>query len=212
MSVFSGVDWGAVRDHYNNRVNTHERLLHLHDGKLVEPFFRLALGIENTSGNYSAAEHGLGPKVARGNMNAYDRVFKLAAELRELTDGRSVPDTVRAAGLAYLKVGVGSELSCMVNPTICWVTNTRTIWTHLVIEYGGNVSRADEARRLFLDGDASSDMDYNNWKAIHRKLGAAMTRICEMGADLADAEGVEPGPMKYLWADAIADQLYASYH
>jgi hypothetical protein len=212
MAVLDTVDWQAVRDHYDERVETHERLVQLHEDELVEPFFRLAMGIESNSGNYSAAEHSIGPRVARENSNAYQRVYDLAAQLQALTHGRGVPAIVRAAGIRYLAVGVGSELSCMVNPEVCWVANTRTIWTHLVVKHGGNFGRADEELRLYRDGEASSEMAYQVWAHIHRDLNKAMNTIADDGADLAEQDGVDPGDIKYIWADAIANFLYAEHH
>jgi hypothetical protein len=212
MTILDTVDWQTVRDHYDERIASHERLVQLHDDHLVEPFFRLAMGIENNNGNYSAAEHGIGPRVASENSNAYQRVFDLAAQLRAVTQGRDVPALVRAAGIRYLAVGVGSELSCMVNPDVCWVANTRTIWTHLVVKHAGNIGRADEELRLYRNGDTSSEMAYRIWAQIHRELDKPMSSIAKMGADLADQEGLEPGPSKYIWADAIANYLYAEHH
>lgn len=39
-----------------------------------------------------------------------------------------------------------------------------------------------------------------------------MTRVAEEGARLARADGVEPGDIAFLWADAIASALYAEHH
>lgn len=212
MSVFDEIHWEEVRQHYDERVETHERLLQLHDGNLRKEFFRLALGIERNAGNYSAAEHGIGPRIGAENSNYEERVFKLATELRGLSNGRSVPKAIRDAGLRYLAVGVGSELSCMVNPMVCWVANTRTIWTHLVVKHADNVAVADEALKLYRDGDASSEMAYKIWTAIHRELDTAMTRIADLGTARARNADVEPGDIKYLWADAIANYLYVAHH
>lgn len=212
MSVFDEFDWEEVRQHYDERVETHARLLKLHDDGLRTEFFRLALGIERSSGNYSAAEHGIGPRVAIANPKHEDRIFDLASTLRAATNGRGVPSAVRAAGLRYVAVGVGSELSCMMNPKVCWVANTRTIWTHLVVKHADNVAIADEELRLYRDDDEDSEMAYRKWAAIHRELDTAMTRIAILGATKASSEGVEPGDLKYLWADAIANYAYAAHH
>jgi len=55
-------------------------------------------------------------------------------------------------------------------------------------------------------------MAYKIWTEIHRELAASMTRIAEEGERLARAASVAPGSIKYLWADAIANALYASYY
>ena len=100
----------------------------------------------------------------------------------------------------------------MVNPKVCWVANTRTIWTHLVIKHADNFSKADEELRLYRGQDDTSEMAYRIWAEIYRELAASMTRIAEEGERLARAASVTPGPIKYLWADAIANALYASYY
>ena len=100
----------------------------------------------------------------------------------------------------------------MVNPKVCWVANTRTIWTHLVIKHADDFAKADEELRLYRSQDDMSEMAYKIWSEIHRELAASMTRIAEEGCRLAIVASVEPGPIKYLWADAIANGLYASYY
>lgn len=55
-------------------------------------------------------------------------------------------------------------------------------------------------------------MAYRIWAAIHGELAVSMMRIAEEGERLARAASVVPGSIKYLWADAIASTLYASYH
>jgi uncharacterized protein (DUF924 family) len=100
----------------------------------------------------------------------------------------------------------------MVNPNVCWVANTRTIWTHLVIKHADNFATADEELNLYRSQDDTSEMAYRVWAEIHRELAASMTRIAEEGERLARAASVLPGSIKYLWADAIANALYASYY
>jgi hypothetical protein len=50
------------------------------------------------------------------------------------------------------------------------------------------------------------------WQALHAELAGTVTRISEQGAKLAKQAGVMPGPIRYLWADAIANQLYTDHH
>jgi hypothetical protein len=213
MSVLDHLDWMQVRAHYDERVNVHQRLLKLLDSGLLDPFARLLLGIAETAGNYSAAEHGLGPKILTMNgPNAPKRIADLAKSFRALTKPRDVPPLIRAAGLSYLWIGVGSEASCMMNPEVCWVANTRSIWTHLVIKHEDNIATADEALDLYRSGDPSSEMAYKIWADIHRSLETAMTRVAEEGANLASKGGVKPGEIVFLWADAIASALYEQHH
>src|SRR2546426_5783977 len=107
-------------------------------------FARLVLGVSDPAGNYSAAEHGIGPRVLGGNRNAEQRVFDLADKFIGLSKAREVPVLIRQAGLKYLGISVGSEASCMLNPRVCWVANTRTAWAHLLVKHNDNVAKADE--------------------------------------------------------------------
>ena len=63
MAILDSVDWAAVRRHYDDRVSVSRTLVQLYNQKSVKQFADLALGISDLDGNYSAAEHGLGPKI-----------------------------------------------------------------------------------------------------------------------------------------------------
>ena len=123
-----------------------------------------------------------------------------------------MPDLISLARLAYLKIGVGSEISCMVNPKVCWVANTRTIWTHLVIKHADSIRKADEELKHYRQADVSSEMDYQMWTAIHAELRVALTRIAELGQENAKKSKITPGGITYIWADAIASALYEANH
>ena len=212
MSIFDGVDWARVRDHYDGRLKAHRNLVELYENRSPVQFARAALGEGDPAGNYSAAEHGLGFKILDINRDAETRIFKLAGGFIALDDARSVPEMIYGADLDYLKIGVGSEISCLVNPGVCWVANTRTIWTHLVIKHADNVARAEEELELYRDPDATVKAEYRKWSAIHRELDHSLTRVAERGHDLATEAGIRPGELRYLWADAIATHLYSIHH
>ena len=127
MSALANLDWGEVRSHYEDRVEIHQKLLGFYQDGELGSFVDLLLGISNPAGNYSADEHKLGPQILAGNSNAENQVVALARSFMSLTTARDVPKLIRDAAIRYLKIGVGSEASCMVNPKICWVANTRTI-------------------------------------------------------------------------------------
>ncbi|NNC01278.1 hypothetical protein HJC10_00160 [Corallococcus exiguus] len=201
-----------MREHYDERVDVHEELLRLHDQGPSDDFSKLLLGISDPAGNYSAAEHRLGPKILGSNGNVNRRLHDLAGKFRALTLPRTVPQLIRGAGLSYLAIGVGSESSCLMNPSVCWVANTRSIWTHLVIKHADNFAKADEELRLYRDNDTSSEMAYQIWAYIHGLLDTSMTRVSEEGARLARVQRVQPGDIPFLWADAIASALYAEHH
>jgi hypothetical protein len=209
MSALDTLDWHAVRTHYLQREDIHRRLLSLYEEEKVAPFAQLVLGISNKAGNYSASEHGLGPQIlAMNGGNAAKRVYDLAGLFIALKNARDVPKMIKAARIQYLQIGVGSEASCMMNPSVCWVVNTRTIWTHLVIKHADNIAIAKEALKLYRDADASSEMIYQMWAAMHLELATSMTRIAEEGQRLAMKASVQHGAIRYLWADAIANELY----
>ena len=209
------LDWHEVRAHYQQRLDIHHQLTTLHNQALTNPasiqrFDRLLLGISDRHANYSASDHGLGERIIRENGNAQQRVFLLASRFRRVAHAREVPQLIRAAALQFLKVGVGSEASCLLNPTICWVANTRTIWTHLVVERG-NFQEADAALQTFRGGDRNSEMRYSEWVHWHTVLQTSMMQIAWDGAREAAAAGVRPGEIRYLWADAIANHLYETH-
>jgi hypothetical protein len=212
MSILAQVNWSAARRHYDDRVKAHKYLLECLDSALLNKFADAALAVDDPTANYSAYEHGLGPKILATNLNAAKQVFSLGLQFRGLKSARAVPELIRNAAIKNLQIGVGSEMSCLVNPTVCWVANTRTIWTHLVIKNADNVELANEELRYYRDSDSTSKMAYDNWASIHAELDVALTRIAKMGNELAKRAGVIPGELTYLWADAIANEFYDLYH
>lgn len=211
MSILRELDWLQVISHYQLRVRIHERLLELYQQEGKTDFCELVLGISDSDSNYSAAEHGLGPRIWGSNPNIVGRLSELARQFIELKNARTVPELIRAQSLKYLQIGVGSEISCLLNPTVCWVANTRTLWAHLLITHNDNVNKANEALMLYRDPDAESEMSYQKWSALHAELNPTMTRLAEDGEQSARRDGLTPGTLKFLWADAIASELYEKY-
>ena len=212
MSAIANLDWEEVRKHYDLRCSTHKQLLQLmKQGKRSE-FVDLLLGISDPNGNYSAVEHGLGPYILGENANAVNRVWDLARLFRSVKTAHEVPKLIRQAGLEYLQIGVGSEASCMLNPRVCRVANARTIWTHLVIKHTDDFEKADMELRLYRDDDSTSEMAYAIWTELHSELATSMTWTAKEGEQLAREAGVAAGSLTYLWADCIADALYAGYY
>lgn len=212
VSALIDLDWREVRRHYDEREDIHHELTRLFRSDDVHNFVRLLLGISDRAGNYSANEHQLGPRILNNNTNGEGRVFDLAGKLINVESASMVPPLIRQAAINYLKIGVGSEASCMLNPRVCWVANTRTIWTHLVIKHADNFNKADEELKLYRDHNDSSEMAYRIWVAIHRELAVSMMRIASEGERLATKASVKPGKTKYIWADAISNALYSSYY
>ena len=206
MANLDGIDWLAIHEHYSRRATVSESLIDLHDNQDIPKFVNLALGISDATGNYSAAEHKLGPAIMSNNKPfAAKRVFDLATKFRALKTAESVPGLIEQAGLISLKIGVGSEISCMINPKICWVANKRTFWAHIAFKDGGDV--ADEQLQLYGD-----EIDYRLWSNLHKGLGEGLLKMADEGEKLSTAAKVRAGPLKYIFADAIASQLYANYY
>lgn len=194
MSALSDLDWRMVKKQYMRRKKVHEQLLALHEVGRVGAFVDLALGIGDATGNYSADDHALGPRILHSNPRGANRVFDLAGRFLGLSSARVVPELIREAGLSYLKIGVGSELSCMMHPTVCWVANTRTIWAHLVIKHADDFDKANEELRLYRDEDDTSEMAYLKWAHIHAELAVSMTRLAEEGGAISEARRGEARP------------------
>lgn len=211
MSILRGVDWSTVRSHFDRRVKVSNNLLNLFQQRAVEKFTALALGIEDDAGNYSAAEHPVLKVHILGNKNVNRRVFELAGKFIPLKNASQVPELIRHAQLNYLQIGVGSEMSCMVNPEVCWVCNVRTVWTHLAWER--SAEEAERALKLYRERDPSSDMAYMNWADVfHPLLRDSLIKVAEEGGRLSRRANVMPGNIVFLWADAIASEVYSRYH
>lgn len=211
VSILREVDWSEVKSQYQMRSKISAELRTLMNDGQVRKFAELAIGISDDAGNYSAAEH---PRIKASiptNLNWMGRVFNLAKEFIPLKNASEVPQLIDRANLDYLKISVGSELSCMMNPKVCWVCNVRTIWTHLAWTRGPG--EAEELLKAFRIGDSDSEMAYSNWSVgFHPDLGGSLTEVSEEGKKLSLAANVPPGELTFLWADAIASHVYDDYH
>jgi hypothetical protein len=198
-----------VKQHYMERCEIHKELVRTLDTD-GDSFTNLALGISNPAGNYSAAEHALGIRILKENGSR--SILSLARELNNCHSPKKIPEIISAHKLKYLKISVGSEMSMMLSPDKFWVANVRTVWSHLLIKHGDDYKIANEALSLYRDseGDRSSEMEYKIWSEIHPLLEVSLCRLNDLGNNEAQRQNVKPGQRKYLWADAIANALYAS--
>ncbi|WP_338332083.1 hypothetical protein [Acetobacter sp. LMG 32666] len=199
------LDWRDISDHYYERHDVHTHLLSLFKARNVVDFSDLLVGIGNGHGNYSASDHELGPKILEENVNSRKRLYDVSEKFMELKNSNTVPKLIRDAGLKYFQIGVGSEASCMLNPAVCWVTNTKTVWAHLLFKHNGNASLANEELRLYRNGEENSDMAYSKWRAIHKEMGASSDVLIKYSVKYTKTN-VEN--MNYLWADSISNALY----
>ena len=76
----------------------------------------------------------------------------------------------------------------------------------------GSLERADEDLELYRDDNETGDMAYRKWVAIHKELPSYLAKIVDEGNDLSRKAGATPRKIEYVWADAIANALYAHYH
>lgn len=211
-SVLNALKWNDIASHFRTRVKASKELLLLHDEGEVRKFAQLAIGITSAIGNYSAGEHPiLKIGITTENVGWDERVFRLASEFRKLSDVSQVPGLIADARLKYLQISVGSEISCMVNPTVCWVCNLRTIWLHLAWTDGPG--KAGQLLQLYRTGASVSDMAYMRWAEVyHPILRETLIEVASEGRQLAEQENVPPGDEVFLWADAIASYAYGRYH
>jgi hypothetical protein len=208
-TILAKLDMRNVRDLYLRREWAHETLRQLFTAGAVHDFVQLALGISNPAGNFSAAEHGLGPRVLLESSE--DDVFKLATEIEKCSNTRDLPDLIYQHRLPYLKISVGSEIAMMLKPNVHWVGNVRTIWSHLLIKHNGKRKRANKELSLYRDEDRDSEMDYRIWRDIYRDLERNILEVGCLAAEVATNKGVRPGPLRFMWADAVASELFEQF-
>ena len=199
------LDLTSVRGHYNRRVNASEKLIFLLSSGSTKAYVNLALGIDDAYGNYSAADHNLGPKILGGRSE--ESVFKLASTLATAKSDKDVQRMIYEANIPYLKIGVGSEMAMLLRPELHWVANTRSIWSHLLVKHR-SLAKANEELTLYRSGSQESEMAYKVWCAAHTEMKSDFSKLATAGDLAASKQGVEPGPIEYIWADAIASALY----
>lgn len=195
-----------VRSHYDDRVKIHKILKSRFMSNKVKDYVNLALGIEDHRGNYSASEYKLGAQILMENTPS--SVFSLAQKLFSCKLVAHIPKTIYNANTQYIKIGVGSEMAAMLRPESFWVGNVRTIWTHLLIKHDWDYDNVKEELQLYKNNDISSEMAYQIWRDIYLSMEPNLSKLVEIGNKSASQNGVKPGRLKYLWADAIANELY----
>ena len=213
-TMLSHLDMVQVLSHYKERRGVHQKIAKAFADKDASTYANLALGISDPTGNYSAAEHHLGNMILAVNGGA-GPIFLLGQKMEATAYPKQIPELLTKANLKYLKISVGSEMSMLLQPDKFWTTNVRTVWAHLLIENGDDYEKANEALSIYRgntsdknDWDAA-DMSYKLWADIHVKLETSLKRLGAIGIKEADKQGVVPGKLRFLWADAIANELYS---
>lgn len=201
------LDMALIKQHYIEREAVSRNLNQLLNGNKPKEYSELAVGVSDPCGNFSAAEHALGPRIL--DSNSYDSIFSLARQLTQKGLKASVvADYIYQANLPYLKIGVGSEMACLLQPNDLWVGNVRTIWCHLVVKHEGDWQRANEELELYRIDDVTSEMNYKIWREIYVMMKSNLNKIHELSLSWAKDAGVEAGREKYLWVDAVCSHLY----
>lgn len=201
------IDLHDAKQHYMRRKTISEELRQLLINGEQSDYVKLAVGVSDSLANYSAYEHQLGPKILESN--SVSAVFGLAQKLADPGLKVShVPRTIYHANLPHLKIGVGSEIACLLQPNRYWVGNVRTIWSHLVIKHKGDWSRANEELELYRIDDASSEMHYQIWRDIYLSMEPSLETIGRIVGVWAEESNIKPGKLKYIWIDAICSALY----
>jgi hypothetical protein len=208
LKFITELDFTAVHDHYHRRMNVSRRLGSLLSSGATNEYVNLALGIDDAYGNYSAADHDLGPRILSVRSGA--SVFKLGSALATARSEKDVQRMIYHANIPYLKIGVGSEMAMLLQPEFHWVANTRSIWSHLLVKHR-SLSKANEELKLYRTGSQDSEMAYKVWCAVHTEMMPNFKKLASAGYLIADEQRVEPGPNAYIWADAIASALYEKY-
>ncbi len=202
------LDMAEVREHYQLRERTHQRLRQFHDAGNMADYVPLALGITDPAGNYSAAEHVIGPKILAGSTLAERDVFDLATAIENCPNANRLPTVIYEPAIPNLKISVGSEMAMMLKPHCHWVGNKRTIWSHLLLKHGMDQRRANQELRLYYQRDDDSEMAYEVWRDLYLRVGPDLLTLGERAAQVARTQDVEPGQLRYLWPDAVATFLF----
>jgi hypothetical protein len=203
------VDMRKVSEHYDVRLNASVSLNSLLQNSNAHDFAELALGMSEGHANYSASEHSLGPRIL-ANVSP-ERILHLGRILSACNDPKELVRTIYQERIPYLKIAVGSEIAMLLQPDRFWVSNTRSIWAHLLIKHDFEIRIANEELRLYREQDTTSEMDYQIWKAIYPTMRDNLIDLGHRADKVAEDQGVTLGDMRNIWHDAIANALYEKY-
>lgn len=110
------LDMPVVRNHYMLRYHAHKKLRKHFEASDIHAFAQLALGISDPVGNYSAAEHRMGP-IILATASEQD-IFDLAMAIEACPKTTHLPDLIYSQGIKNLKISIGSEIAMMMKPTV----------------------------------------------------------------------------------------------
>ncbi|PKB71640.1 MAG: hypothetical protein BZY87_04565 [SAR202 cluster bacterium Io17-Chloro-G6] len=211
--LISSLSFEEIWRHFSLRIEAHQELTQDLATDRVQDYVDKALGIAAPHGNYSAAEHGLGPQIL-GNLNnnrIYERIFKFAWDINGITDPLQIPKFIEDANIHSLGISVGSEIAMMLKPHQNWVTNVRTNYADLLMKHSGDVNKANMELSLYRESMRDSEIDYGLWGSNYPKLKVSLTELARLGNKASVSQGLNSSNVTFLWADAIANSLYAKY-
>ena len=209
LEYISELNYKKVVHSYNRRSEVSRRLIALLHANREREYVDLALGIDDDGyGNFSASDHALGPRILSGR--SYSTIFALAKRIANIDDKDELLKTIYAENIPYLKVSVGTEIAMLLRPETHWVANARSIWSHLLVKHR-SIRLANEELSYYRAGAEDSKMAYRMWSAIHSEMASNVLKLAGAGTDAATLQGIDAGQTGFLWADAIANQLYEKY-
>jgi len=198
-----------IRDRASLEANFREKFQALNQVKLTEGEFRRLLDEIITPDVFTAA------KTLRG-MNDFTRddgtpLNYTLVNIKDWCKNNRLPTIIYEKGIANLKISVGSEIAMMLKPNVHWIGNKRTVWAHLLVRHEMNEATANEALRLYYDGDDESPMAYNIWRDLYLAVGPDLVVLGQQASVEAERQNVQPGTLRYLWADAVSTFLFDRY-
>lgn len=198
MLALNEADWAWIGTHFARRLKTHHTLKQYHRDGDAARFAELALGVSDPEGNQSASDFGLGKAILE-NKNAVRRLFELGDKMLALSRPAELPPLLAQTGLEGLKIGVGSEIACMLRPSLCWVANTKSLWSYLVDDCQGNERQATQLMGSYNEVGVAT---------IYPHMEASMVRVSEWQPDrnVSSLAGVRG--YRFLWADAICTRAF----
>lgn len=205
----SDLDLSVVRKHYLTRRRAHKRLRRHFENGRVHQFAQLALGISDSAGNYSAAEHRMGPVILASATE--QEIFDLAVAIDNCPSVNHLPKVIYDRDIRGLKISIGSEIAMMLRPKRYWVGNVRTIWSHLLIKHRMNRRTANQELKLYYDGERDSEMDYEVWRDVYLSMEENIRVLGQRAATAAMADGITPGRLRFMWPDAVASHLFNQF-
>jgi tRNA(Glu) U13 pseudouridine synthase TruD len=71
-----------------------------------------------------------------------------------------------------------------------------------------NRRTANQALKLYYDGDREAEMNYEVWQYVYLDMQRDIETLGARAATAAQAQNVTPGKLLYMWPDAVASYLF----